>query len=182
MSITNTITTAQQLFQAGDIGRAELVRGEVVMMSPAGNQHGRVTFNLALLLGNHVKSHQLGIMYTAETGFLIERDPDTVLAPDIAFICADRAPDAQLPGYVPVAPDLAVEVISPHDRASEVAAKVQLWLHAGCRLVWVVDPQNQSVSAYESGGQVQLLDSQASLSGQDVIPGFAVAVSDVFDA
>ena len=109
--------TARQLTQVPDDGnRYELVLGELRMMSPTGGRHGRVTHNLALLLGLHVRQHDLGVVYAAETGFLLSRDPDTVRAPDVAFVNKVRLAEVDDDsGFMPLAPDLVAEVLSPND-------------------------------------------------------------------
>lgn len=181
MSTTVQITTAEQLLEAGDIGRCELVRGELIMMSPAGSQHGGVIVALTLPLAQFVKSHRLGRVFGAETGFIIARNPDTVRAPDVAFVGKERL-SGELPhGFFPGAPDLAVEVVSPDDRASEVLAKAQAWLGAGCRLVWVADPKTRSITVYRSLRDIVVLTSADTLDGGDVLPRFKLSVSEVFE-
>src|SRR5437867_6825052 len=118
----------------------ELVRGVLVVREPAGLRHGRVAMELARRLKNHVDAHRLGKVYAAETGFALAREPDTVRAPDIAFIRGNRLPDPEPAGFPDLAPDLVVEVLSPGARPGEVLAKVADWLSAGTRLVWVIDP------------------------------------------
>ena len=173
------ITTAEQLLRAGDIGRCELIRGELRMMIPAGGEHGRITGKLTCAVGNHVMSRQLGTFYAAETGFILSRDPDTVRAPDVAFIRADRAaPPAR--GYVPGAPDLAVEVLSPDDRPGYVREKVAEWLEAGAHAVWVVDPRDRTVTVHTAGEAPTVLQGADTLRGGDVLPGFAVEVAEIF--
>ncbi len=110
------------------------------MMSPGGFEHGRVALRIGEFVSSFVRQRGLGVATGAETGFQIGRDPDTVRAPDVGFVCAERVPATPTAGFFDGAPDLAVEVLSPSDRASEVLAKVQDWLGAGCRIVWVVDP------------------------------------------
>jgi len=117
------ITTAEQLLRAGDIGRCELIRGELRMMIPPGAEHGRIAMSLSLRIGNHVLARDLGTVYAAETGFRLTRGPDTVRAPDLGFVRAGRPP-APKRGYYPGAPDLAVEVLSPDDRPGYVREKV----------------------------------------------------------
>ncbi len=151
------------------------------MMTLAGNRHGRITVELTLLLGNHVKKAGLGVLVAAETGFLLSRDPDTVRAPDIAFIRKERSGAPPDDGYVIGAPDLAVEVLSPDDRAGAVKSKVRDWLDAGCALVWVVDPKKLSVTAHRRGG-ARLLTGQDVLGGEDVVPGFEIRVAEIFPA
>jgi len=181
MATTSQITTAAQLLETPGLGRCELVRGELVMMSPAGSQHGYVVANITGPLVTFVKQHRLGRVFGAETGFHIARDPDTVRAPDVAFVGTDRCSRGLPKGFFQGAPDLAVEVLSPDDRASEVLAKVQDWLEAGCLAVWVVDPQTRKVSVY-GGGQVATLKEAETLTGGDLLPGFALPVAEIFAA
>jgi Uma2 family endonuclease len=115
-------------------------------------------------------------------GFVLRRDPDTVRAADIAFICADRLPPEGLPfGFFEGAPDLAVEILSPFDRYPDLLRKVSQWLEAGTRLVWVVDPARRTVTAFQSDGTLRLLDESAELDGGDVLPGFRHPVRDLFE-
>jgi len=180
MAVTTQPMTAEQLFAAPELGRCELVRGELIMMSPAGSQHGYVSTNLAAALAVLVKRHGLGVVLSGDPGFRIGSDPATVRAPDVAFVRAERAAAAMGRGFFPGAPDLAVEVISPSDRASEVSAKVQAWLGAGCGAVWVADPETQSVTVYRSRTQIVVLGVGDQLSGEDVVPGFSLPVAEVF--
>jgi Uma2 family endonuclease len=180
MAAVDSITTAEQLFHMPELGRCELVRGELIMMSPAGSQHGAIAAELGGILRDFVKPRALGIVLGAETGFRIATNPDTVRAPDAAFVRAERV-GAKLPqGFFPGAPDLAAEVISPDDRAGEVLAKVQDWLAAGCVAVWVVDPRTQTVTVYHGRGQAVVLASADTLAGGDLLPGFSVPVADIF--
>ncbi len=172
------ITTAEELLRAGDIGRCELVRGEFKTMIPAGGEHGRITGKLTCHLGSHVMSAQLGIFYAAETGFILSRNPDTVRAPDFAFTRSGEAPEVR--GFVPVAPDLAVEVLSPDDRPGYVREKVAEWLEAGTLAVWVVDPGERTVTVHEPGPHPSVFGEADRLAGGDLLPGFELAVRDVF--
>ena len=122
MVTAQQITTADQLLEAPGLGRCELLRGELVMMPPAGFEHGRIEMAISAPLACFVKEHSLGVVTGAETGFLIGRDPDTVRAPDVAFVRAKRVPATPTTGFFEGAPDLAVEVLSPNDRASELLA------------------------------------------------------------
>jgi len=177
--MARAITTAEELLRAGDIGRCELVRGELRMMIPPGAKHGWVAINLTGPILNHVKANSLGAVYAAETGFQISRDPDTVRAPDLAFVRADR-PGPPDRGYYPGAPDLAVEVLSPDDRPGYVRDKVAEWLEAGVRAVWVVDPRARTVVVHESNVEPRVLGDGDTLPGGDVLPGFALAVAEIF--
>lgn len=180
MATTRTITTAEQLLQAAGLGRCELVRGELIMMTPAGFRHGCVAGSISRVLGNYVSEHLLGVVTGAETGFHIHRDPDTVRAPDVAFVRAQRVPATQPTGYFPGPPDLAVEVLSPGDRASELLAKVQDWLEAGCQVVWVADPKTQTLTVYKKGGEHLVLTPDQMVDAGEVVPGFRVAVRELF--
>ena len=159
--------------------RTELVRGVLVVREPAGFRHSRVAMELALRLGQHVRANGLGRLCAAETGFTLARDPDTVRAPDIAFVRSDRIPDPEPRGFPMLAPDLVVEVLSPDDRPGEVLAKVGDWLSAGTRLVWVIDPERRMARVYRHDGTDQALTQDQSLGGEDVIPGFSCPLADI---
>ena len=161
-------------------GRSELVRGELLVMTPAGFEHGRIVINISLPLGRFVQEGGLGIVTGAETGFQIGHDPDTVRAPDVGFVCKNRIPPETITGFFQGPPDLAVEVLSPNDRASAVTAKVQDWLAAGCRAVWVVDPGTKSVAVYRSLDRIVVLSGSESLAGDDILPDFSLPVAEIF--
>jgi Uma2 family endonuclease len=159
--------------------RTELVRGVLVVREPAGYRHGEVAFRLAKVIGDHVARHDLGRVLAAETGFTLFTDPDTVRAPDVAFISKARLPDPPPTGFATLAPDLVVEVLSPDDRPGEVLAKVGDWLRAGCRLVWVVDPARRRARVYRADGSESLLGEHDVLEGHDVLPGLTIRLAEV---
>jgi Uma2 family endonuclease len=176
----NHVTADELLRMPSDL-RCELVDGEIIEMSPAGHVHGRIASRFTALLGPFVLAHRLGECYAAETGFKISSDPDTVLAPDVSFVSASReAAAGDSEGFFPGAPDLAVEVISPSDRYSEVAAKVQRWLTAGARMVVVIDPPKKTVIVHQSRTDVLILKEGDVFDGGDVVPGWTLQVSDLF--
>lgn len=181
MSRTTDGMTAEQLAGMPDDGnRYELVEGVLRMMSPAGFRHGRIAAKLLRRIGTHVEEHGLGETSAAETGFLVGRHPDTVLAPDIAFVSSDRLrPYFGHVGYLPLAPDLVAEVVSPSDRASEIEAKVQAWLNAGARLVLVVAPQDATVREYRPDRPVDI-HASGSIDLDDVVTGFRLDVAELF--
>ena len=117
----------------------------------------------------------------AQTGFIIHRNPDTVRSSDIAFISAERLPAKVPQGYFDGAPDLAVEVLSPNDRASEVQGKIRDWLDAGCRAVWIVDPETKSVTIYKSTHDIAVLGATDTLTDAEILPGFNAAISEIFE-
>ncbi|GBC92034.1 hypothetical protein HRbin15_00495 [bacterium HR15] len=180
---TKKMTTAEFTAKyANSEVRAELIWGEVHEMSPATPPHGRQVIRVTLPLAQFVEEYGLGELFGAETGFTI-RHPDgqeSVLAPDIAFIAAERLP-AELPDeFWELAPDLVVEVISPSDSQRQVLRKTAIWLEAGVRLVWNVDPYKQTVTVHRADGSVQTLRPGDILSGEDVLPGFELPVSEIF--
>ena len=152
--------------------RTELVRGRLIVREPAGWTHGIVAMNIGAKLAAHVNQHGAGVVLAAETGFKLESDPDTVRAPDVAFVARDRIPKAPR-GFPALAPDLAVEVLSPDDRPGEVLAKVGEWLSAGTKLVWVVDPARLLARVYRADGSESAVSVDGSLDGEDLLPGFS---------
>ena len=182
MTIVEHIATAADLERMPDDGfRYELVHGEVRKMTPAGNEHGKIAMSVAWRLAQHVEAHGLGAVYAAETGFRLASDPDTVRAPDAAFVCQARL-DAvgAVAGYWPGAPDLVVEVVSPGDRYGEVAEKVADWLVAGTQMVVVVEPQQRTVAVHRTSDAVDVLREGDVLEGGEVVPGWEVAVAALF--
>jgi Uma2 family endonuclease len=168
-------TTAEELLRMPDDGyRCELVRGEVRRMSPAGFRHGAVAMQLALALGRHVVDKGLGKVLAAETGFVLR-------APDVAFVAAERLDGLESPAaFFPGAPDLAAEVVSPQDRFTEVMEKIRDWLRAGCRLVFVIEPEGRTVAVYDDLAHGALLAETDELDGRQVLPGFRMPVRELF--
>jgi len=181
MATTSSQMTAERLLhEAHVLGRCELVRGELQMMSPTGSRHGAVTLRIATLLANHVETQGLGQVFAAETGFILGRDPDTVRAPDVAFVGRDRLAGGLPAGYFPGPPDLVVEVLSPDDRSAAVAAKTADWLAAGARLVWNVAPAARVLVSHAADGTVARFLPPATVSAGDVVPGFDLPLERVF--
>ncbi len=179
--MTTDVRTADELLHWYVPGkRAELVRGRLIVSEPPGARHGSVANELAFLITNHVRANSLGRVYAAETGFWIEVDPDTVRAPDVAFVSNARLPEDDPDGYARCVPDLVVEVLSPSDRAGKVGEKVRDWLAAGVRLVWVVDPRKQSVRVYREDGSETMITGDHTLDAKPVLPGFECGVDEVF--
>ena len=159
--------------------RTELLQGRLVVREPAGSLHGLVAMSIGAELAAHVKRTRAGAVFAAETGFKLASNPDTVRAPDVAFIATDRLPPRDTRGYPALAPDLVVEVLSPDDRPGEVLAKVGDWLSAGCGLVWVVDPERRVARIYRRDGTEAIVADSGALDGEDVLPGFSCALSSI---
>lgn len=169
--------------------RTELVRGRLVVREPAGFWHGDVAARVLVAISNYLATDRgrqpsgvaRGMVVAAETGFTLQRNPDTVRAPDVAFIRADRLPSATHTGFADFAPDLAVEVLSPSDRPGEVLAKVADWLTAGTALVWTIDPERRRARVYRADGSDTVLTAADRLEGEEVLPGFSASIAALVD-
>jgi Uma2 family endonuclease len=182
MAVTQLMTAEQFQEMPDDPGkRYELVNGEVVEVPFANHNHGRIVMALMRMLDTFVLDHDLGEVLGDGNGFIITRAPDSVRGPDISFIAQERVPEDAFPGVIPFAPDLAVEIVSPSDRASEVHDKVYQYVGNGVRLVWVLWPTTRSVSVFTSGNPVTELGPDDELDGGDVLPGFHVRVGELFE-
>jgi Uma2 family endonuclease len=182
MAVVRQQVTANELLHMPDDGfRYELVQGELRQMNPAGNVHGRVTMSFAWRLAQYVDENRLGTVYAAETGFRLSTDPDTVRAPDVAFVSQARVESVgEIEGFWPVAPDLAVEVVSPGDSYTDVEEKVFAWLEAGTKMVVVINPRQRSATVYKSPSDITALAEADVLAGGDIVPGFELAVREIF--
>ena len=176
------LMTAEELLRLPSDGRRyELVRGELRTLPPTGFEHGGATSRFDRSLGHYVQAHQLGEVVTGEPGFLLATNPDTLRAPDVAFVRRERLVEVgPVRGYWPGAPDLVVEVISPNDLYTEVDEKVAEWLEHGTRLVFVVNPRRRSVAAHRPGQPVRVFGPDDVLDGEDVVPGWTLSVRDLF--
>lgn len=176
------LMSAEELLTLHLPGRStELVRGRLVVREPPGTYHGRVQGVLHIVVGSYVRAHQLGAVFGQDTGFKIASDPDTVRAPDLAFVERGRLAQIAPRGYAALAPDLVAEIRSPDDRPGEVLAKVGEWLEAGVLLVWVIDPDRKSAQVYRSDGTVLTVASDGNLDGGSVLPGFSCALDELFE-
>jgi Uma2 family endonuclease len=180
MSVT-TLVTAEELLRMPEDPPYELVAGELRRMTQPSPLHGAVAARLSRLLGNYADDHKLGEVIINDSGFLLARDPDTVLGPDVAFVSA-RSLAAQPLGkkYWRGGPDLAVEVVSPSNSAAEMREKAIAYFDAGSRLVWLVDPDSRTVTVYRSATDVVTLAEDAELDGRPVLPGFRCRIADLF--
>ena len=183
-------TTATRLLTADDLlrlhgegVRGELIRGVLCETMPVGREHGEIVMALGTEIGKFVQERKLGRIAGSDVGVWLERDPDTVREPDIAFFSTERAPPGErVTGYAETAPDLVVEVASPSDRRTAVDDKARMWLAHGVRLVWVVHPDTRTVDVHRAGGPAATLADGDALDGGEVLPGFECGLDALFGA
>jgi Uma2 family endonuclease len=183
MAITPKLMTWEELADLPDDGmRHELVRGELLTMPPPNVPHGKLGRKFGRSLDRHVDARGLGEVYMNKIGYLLTTHPDTVRAPDVAFMTTEHlALMGDVTDYFPGSPDLVVEVISPNDRYTQVDEKVVEWLDHGARLVFVVNPRHRVVVVHRPSQRPQTLGVNDMLDGEDVVPGWSMAVRDLFD-
>lgn len=183
MTVTK-VMTAEDLWELPEVPgkRFELARGELIEVPGSGYEHAELVIRLLFRLYPFVVAHDLGSAFGDGLSYVIGKNPDVVRVPDLSFISKPRLPRSGMPGYVPFAPDLAVEIVPSNDRAYDVRAKVAEYLDGGTRLVWVLWPGFRSVSTHATGGVVRELGEDDELDGGGVLPGFRVRVGDLFGA
>lgn len=181
MPTKTRLITADELLALPDDGwRYELVEGVLQKMPPPGENHAAISLIIGASLLQYVNSHGLGLV-TSERGFILRSGPDVVRAPDVAFVRQERiSATGRLRGYRQGAPDMAVEVNSPHDRPGDIAAKVREYLAAGTRMVVVIDPEPRLVTVYRAPDKITFLTVHDTLDGGDVVPGWQLPVASIF--
>ena len=178
---TTRLMTAEEFMRITEPGRFDLIDGELIRMSPAGGRQGEVASQFVFALTVYSRETLPGKVYTAEASFRLAHNPDVVLAPDAAFVKAERLPPLeQRLSFLPLAPDVAVEVVSPSDRMTDVRRKVAKYLEHGTPLVWVAEQRRRVVTAHHADGTVQEYREGDVLDGGDVLPGFRLAVAEIF--
>ena len=176
---TGLITAGQLERRPEDLARGELVAGRFVPMTPVGFEHGRVVCRLLFLLARHLEGHDLGVAVT-EVGLTLATDPDTVRAPDVAFIRQDRIPPLHQRGFLRGPVDLVIEVLSPDDRAADVSAKTEEYLTHGVIIVLVVDPDAKTVGVHRRLSLPLTLRDADTLDIDDVVAGFRCDIREIF--
>ncbi|MEP7347667.1 MAG: Uma2 family endonuclease [Gemmatimonadaceae bacterium] len=174
------MTAAEVLYLDLPGKSTELVRGHLLVREPPSTRHGRVSARLLYLIADYVYRHDLGVVCGQDTGFQIAANPDSVRAPDVAFVQRERATLIPDRGYARLAPDLVVEILSPSDHPGEVLSKVGDWLDAGTTLVWVIDPARREGRVHRQDGSVAIVAADGVLDGDGVLPGFTCALAEVF--
>jgi Uma2 family endonuclease len=181
MAAKRWMTAEELLYKQPRDKRSELVDGVMRVREPGAYQHGRYAARIGALLAAWVVPRRLGDVLGAETGFILRRNPDTVRAPDAAFVSAERIPSADVTGYAELAPDLVVEVRSRGDRAGGIREKTADWLRAGVRLVWHIDPDRRRGSVHRADGSIRMLGADDAFDGEDVLPRFVLPITEVLD-
>lgn len=180
-SKTKLVTADDLLRLYGKGVRGELIRGVLHETMASGVEHGEIVMNLGRHLGNFVVPQRLGRLIGSDAGIWLERDPDTVREPDLAFISSARLPlEERVRGYSQVVPELIVEVVSPSDGLAKTLQKAQMWLNFGVRLAWVVDPDSRTIHALRPQSPTEEIGEDGELDGHDVLPGFSCAVTSIF--
>ncbi len=177
---TDVLLTGADLLAMGEVGACELIDGRLVPMNPPGGEHGRIEIRLGRYLDEFVEQRQLGWVVGGETGLYIRHNPDTVRGVDLAFISRQRLPAGVDAGYLDVAPELVVEIISPSDHWGEIEAKLADYFSAGVGQVWVVQPAQQQVYVCRTLTERHLLQAGDTLHGEGVLDGFSVPLDAIF--
>lgn len=181
MATTRTMTIEELAQLPEDEARFELIKGDMIEMTPPGSEHGELMTAAAILIGSFVRRERLGAVISGDAGFILARTPDILLGPDVAFVRAERlAPREERTGWLELPPDLAVEIVSPNDTFRDVERKVALYLDHGVRQVWVLNPRERTISVFTPGPALRMYRADDVLDGGDVLPGFAVPVAEFF--
>lgn len=178
--IESEIFTGEELFDMGDIGPCELIEGRIVPMSPTGGEHGLIELNLAHELKKFVSQRKLGWVLTGEVGIYTRHNPDTVRGADIVFMSKKRLATIPSRGFLKVAPELVVEILSPADSRKEMQRKINEYLEIGVNRVWVVEPEEQSLMVYQSKAKPLKLTGHDKLIGEDILAGFELEIVKIF--
>jgi Uma2 family endonuclease len=182
LTLTETkLITGKELAEMGNLGRCELIEGRIVPMAPTGDEHGGIEVKIGGRLDGFAATHNLGKVRGGEVGIYIRRNPDTVRGADVLFISNERYAQKKSAGFLDVAPELVVEILSPYDSWSDVTRKLRDYFSIGVLLVWVVDPQTRTIYAYRSMTEVREFTESDDLPGDEILPGFAVKVAHLFD-
>jgi Uma2 family endonuclease len=177
---TTRLLTVHEVEEAPPEGQWELIDGELLPVTPASLRSATTTHRIGRLVGNYVDEHDLGMMTSAEGGFVLFPDRETLLAPDVAFIRDDRVPpEEEHNHFARLAPDLVVEVLSPSDRLGSALGKVSLYLQAGVQVVWLVDPIKRTILLFAGEENPVTLEEDSVLDGGEVLPGFSIRVADL---
>jgi Uma2 family endonuclease len=174
------LITGEELLAMSDIGPCELVEGELIQMSPVGDTHGAIELNIGAELRDFVREHDLGVVRVGEVGIYISRNPDTIRAADVLFIAKENYAGRRSKGFLDIAPDLVVEVLSPSDTWHRVNQKLQEYFNIGVKMIWVVDSLDPQVYVYRSITDVRYFTGNDKLPGDEILPGLDLAVAALY--
>lgn len=180
-SVQEKLVTGEELLAMGDIGRAELVDGRIVYMPPTSGGHGYHESEIGALLRNFVRPRKLGWVLTGEVGIYIRRDPDTIRAADVAFVSIKQMAEPPGRGYLNLAPELVVEVISPNDLWEEIRQKLQDYFSIGVERVWVCEPEQRDILVFRSPQEFQTIGVNDVLRGEGTLEGFELRIAELFE-
>lgn len=183
-AVRDRLMTEEDLLRisSDDTHSYELIEGRLVVKEPPGHFHGFVAAEVGASLHTYAKKNGLGRVYAAETGFTLSKNPDTVRAPDAAFVRQERlTSDIRKRGYFPGPPDLAIEVVSPGESVREVEEKAHFWVKAGTRMVVVIDPERETAAVYRANRRALRLQKDDVLDGEDVVPGWRLPLRELFE-
>ncbi|MBX3068904.1 MAG: Uma2 family endonuclease [Thermomicrobiales bacterium] len=177
--VTTQLRTAKDLWNLEEAEHVELIEGELAPMTPPGGEHGEIQANLIGIIREFVSTREAGKVF-GDTGYVLQRNPDTVLGPDVSFVLSDRLPENRR-GYLSVAPDLAVEIVSPGNAPGEIERKLAIYLQAGVRCVWIVYPRERQITVYEPDNAPRVYGDSAMVSGAPVLPDLTFPAAALFD-
>lgn len=181
MATTRTMTIEELAQLPEDEARFELIKGDLIEMAPPGSEHAELLTAAAILIGTHVRRERLGSVFSGDGGFILARNPDILLGPDVAFVQAARlVPREERTGWLELAPDLAVEIVSPNDSWRDVERKVEIYLDHGVRQVWVLNPRERTISVFTPGPALRRYRDDEVLDGGAALPGFTARVAAFF--
>jgi Uma2 family endonuclease len=176
--VKQRLITGDELLEMGDMERCELIAGEIIKMSPTNVEHGYLENEIGTQLRNFIASHDLGWVFVGEVGIFTRRDPDTVRGADVAFISKERIPKRPRRGFLDIAPELIVEIVSPTDRWTNLQDKIEEYFAIGVQWVWVVEPKRQVIRVYNSPTRAEVIGDL--LQGEGVLEGFELSVTMLF--
>lgn len=178
--VETQLITGDELLAMGDIGPCELIDGRIVLMSPTNIEHASLETIISWYLHGFVTNKDLGWVLVGEVGIYIRRRPDRIRAADVAFISKQRLPTRPRRGYLTVAPELVIEIVSPDDRWEGIRKKVEEYFSIGVERVWIMEPDNKQVLVFHSATEFQTLSEADTLKGEGILDGFEASVAKLF--
>ncbi|MEZ4864653.1 MAG: Uma2 family endonuclease [Caldilineaceae bacterium] len=176
------LLTGEELYRMSGLGSNDLIRGEIVERMPTGHLHGDIEFTIGFFLKSYLRKHKLGKLFGGETGVYTGRNPDTVRGVDVAYMSYARYERVQSTSYLDIAPELIVKIMSPQDTWTEVQEKLVEYFAIDVKVVWVVDPKLKQIHVFHALEEIHILRLEDDLTCEDLLPGFSVPLTEIFDA